>query len=200
MERGRRIQTGTRRHDGTLKQTVTTPAILRRTARDQTRGISVRAACLLEEGSWLEAAREGGAMKHAGMLAAVVLGCALSGPAMAAHGGGHSGGGHGGGHVAGSGGFHGGFRGHGGHAVFVGAPLFIGGYAGWPYYFDSYPPYADIPVAAPLYIENGAGEMPRPADASWYYCQNPPGYYPYVQQCPAGWQKVRPQAPPPGSY
>jgi hypothetical protein len=24
----------------------------------------------------------------------------------------------------------------------------------------------------------------------WYYCQNPPGYYPYVQQCGTGWQTV----------
>ena len=30
----------------------------------------------------------------------------------------------------------------------------------------------------------------------WYYCQNPQGYYPYVNSCPGGWMKVVPQPPP----
>lgn len=25
----------------------------------------------------------------------------------------------------------------------------------------------------------------------WYYCQNPPGYYPYIQRCSVNWQPVR---------
>jgi len=31
-----------------------------------------------------------------------------------------------------------------------------------------------------------------PPPASWYYCENPTGYYPYVQQCPGGWRPVAP--------
>lgn len=32
---------------------------------------------------------------------------------------------------------------------------------------------------------------PPPAAAPvWYYCANPPGYYPYVPQCAAPWQAV----------
>jgi hypothetical protein len=27
----------------------------------------------------------------------------------------------------------------------------------------------------------------------WYYCQEPAGYYPYVQQCPTEWLTVLPQ-------
>ena len=25
---------------------------------------------------------------------------------------------------------------------------------------------------------------------TWYYCSDPPGYYPYVTQCNTGWQAV----------
>ena len=28
------------------------------------------------------------------------------------------------------------------------------------------------------------------ASGYWYYCQNPPGYYPYVQQCRVSWQPM----------
>jgi len=31
--------------------------------------------------------------------------------------------------------------------------------------------------------------------SSWYYCENAKGYYPYVRECPSGWQAV-PQTPP----
>ena len=35
-------------------------------------------------------------------------------------------------------------------------------------------------------------QAPSPPTASWYYCDNPQGYYPYVQQCPGGWRAVAP--------
>lgn len=31
----------------------------------------------------------------------------------------------------------------------------------------------------------------------WYYCANPAGYYPYVAQCGANWQRVPATVPPP---
>lgn len=31
----------------------------------------------------------------------------------------------------------------------------------------------------------------------WYQCRNPSGYYPYITECPAGWEKVAPAPPPP---
>jgi hypothetical protein len=38
---------------------------------------------------------------------------------------------------------------------------------------------------------------PQSEQASfWYYCENAKAYYPYVRQCPSGWLKVVPQAPP----
>jgi hypothetical protein len=27
----------------------------------------------------------------------------------------------------------------------------------------------------------------------WYYCDATKGYYPYVKECPTGWQKVAPR-------
>jgi hypothetical protein len=35
--------------------------------------------------------------------------------------------------------------------------------------------------------------QPSPPPASWYHCDNPKGYYPYVQQCPGGWRPVAPR-------
>ena len=75
-----------------------------------------------------------------------------------------------------------------------------------PYYYPSpygYPgPYyapAQVVVVPPIpqvYIEQHAAP-PEPAPESrqyWYYCQDSKNYYPYVKECPRGWQKVLPQA------
>ena len=77
------------------------------------------------------------------------------------------------------------------------------GYYGPPPY-GYYPPYpyypalVTVPSAPPTYIEQGE-EQAQPAQQSsyWYYCDKPQGYYPYVKQCPGGWQKVSPQPPGP---
>lgn len=139
-------------------------------------------------------------------LVVVVAGIVFCGAAIAAHGG-HGGGGHSGGGHGGNGSGHGGPHGlpHGGYGyalggAFVGGPWFWGLYDTWPFYDDYYfAPDAMVPNITPAYIEQRApGASPQPADAFWYYCDNPAGYYPYVQNCPAGWQRVRPQAPPGG--
>ncbi|MGB8856681.1 MAG: hypothetical protein WCC58_08440 [Burkholderiales bacterium] len=97
------------------------------------------------------------------------------------------------------GGWHGGGHGHwgGGHwrgnvGLYIGAPLF------WPYY--SYAPayYPQPVVVAPapqvVYVEQAPPVVAPPAAQQyWYYCGNPQGYYPNVQACPGGWQKVLPQ-------
>jgi hypothetical protein len=36
-----------------------------------------------------------------------------------------------------------------------------------------------------------AGEQP----GYWYYCEDPKGYYPYVESCPQGWRRVAPTPP-----
>jgi hypothetical protein len=108
----------------------------------------------------------------------------------------------------------------GGHAR-VG--VYIGGPAYWyppyyypPYYYPqyyppyypayAYPPVVVAPSAPQTYIEQGGGppaatqsQPPSQAQSSqsqtnwWHYCADTKAYYPYVKECPAGWQRVAPQ-------
>jgi hypothetical protein len=108
----------------------------------------------------------------------------------------HGGGGRGGG---GRGGFsHHGHHGHfhrGAHVgVFIGAPLFVPWYYPSQTYYYPYPPVVAAPAAPPVYIEQGtAQDAQQAANYWWYYCSDPQGYYPYVKQCSASWQKIAPQ-------
>jgi hypothetical protein len=103
---------------------------------------------------------------------------------------------------------YGGYGGHGGYHgysnVGVGIvidPFFYGPwYYPGPYYYPPYnypyPPVVTVPATPPVYIERSQGAEPAPpASASWYYCANPQGYYPYVENCPGGWQAVAPRPP-----
>lgn len=36
---------------------------------------------------------------------------------------------------------------------------------------------------------------PPPEIGHWYYCRTSKGYYPYVKDCPVGWEKVSPLPP-----
>lgn len=72
-------------------------------------------------------------------------------------------------------------------------------YPAYPYYYG-YPAVVAVPDA-PTYIEQGPAS-PEPAQPPsqapsdyWYYCSNPNGYYPYIKQCPGGWQRVEPRPP-----
>ena len=142
-------------------------------------------------------------------LATLLLATALlqSGAAQAgSHGGGgvHGGGGfHGSGFHGAAGGFHGGVAGfprsgfagfqaggfhahgfhgerfhhHGFHGGVVLAPAFgglwLGTGLGWPYY------------SSPDQSYYGYGPYTQ-----YWFCEDPAGYYPYVQQCNRGWQTV----------
>jgi hypothetical protein len=75
----------------------------------------------------------------------------------------------------------------------------VGGYYPAPYYpayYPYYPPYPPTVVyraaPEPVYIEQGS-EPAAPAQNYWYYCADARGYYPYVKECPGGWQRVSPQ-------
>lgn len=153
-------------------------------------------------------------MKSARMALALivfVLATMSSGLALARGQGGHSGGSHSG--SAHSGGSHSrGSHFSGRHAgrSHVGVGVFIGGPAFWyyPYPYAYYPPayyepgYYDpaaaaVPYSPPTYIEQGdAQAAPAQPEASWYYCAETNSYYPYVKQCPGGWQRVAPQPAP----
>lgn len=78
-------------------------------------------------------------------------------------------------------------------SVFIGAPAFW--YYPPPVYY--YPPVVAVPASPPVYIERGnAQAAPEQSRAYWYYCADEKAYYPYVKQCPGGWQRVAPQPPP----
>lgn len=87
-------------------------------------------------------------------------------------------------------------RGHGSRTrVFVDTHIVFGPRVWWgpPWWWGpAYPYYVAPPVIvqqeSPVYTQQ---------PAYWYYCQNPQGYYPYVQQCPGGWMTVVPPATPP---
>ncbi|MGB4813212.1 MAG: hypothetical protein WBP13_12130 [Methylophilaceae bacterium] len=109
---------------------------------------------------------------------------------------------------------HGGHRGHGGFGLSIGLPFYGSAYYGSPYYgspyyaypyaypYAYYPPQAIVAPAQPqVYIQQDntspAAQQPSAPQANnyWYYCLKPKGYYPYVKECPAGWQKVAPTPP-----
>lgn len=93
-------------------------------------------------------------------------------------------------------------HGHVRFGVFIGGPYWSPwGYYPPPtyYYPPSYYPPVVIERQAPIYIEQAApaavAPAPAPQTSFWYYCSAAKGYYPYVKECPSGWQKVLPQPP-----
>ena len=58
-----------------------------------------------------------------------------------------------------------------------------------------------VAVTTPIVVEQEATAFVSPAPAPttlWYYCTEPPGYFPYVQSCNRAWIPVVPQASPAG--
>ena len=108
-----------------------------------------------------------------------VAGFVASAPALA--GGGH---GHSHSHVSVGVGFGFGYPGFG--YPYWGGPW---GPWGYPYYYP-----APVVVQQPVtYIEQNPQAAPASANAGWwYYCDQSRGYYPYVRECPTGWQRVPP--------
>jgi len=111
-----------------------------------------------------------------------------------------------GGHYRGRGyyrgrGFYGGYYGSG-LGVWFGWP---GGYS--PYYYPYYYPYApyyypyyyppavSVPSSPQEYIERTRRDELSTTSGVWYYCPDSKSYYPYVKECPGGWQTVPAQPP-----
>jgi hypothetical protein len=78
-------------------------------------------------------------------------------------------------------------------------PYYYPGY--YPYYYPNYYPYAPevtVPSEPQEYIERPRQERPSAPSGLWYYCPDSKAYYPYVRECPKGWQTV-PAQPPSGT-
>lgn len=116
-------------------------------------------------------------MKAALILTLVLFGAAASAPALAQHRGG---------------------RVHFG--IFVGGPVFVPWYYGpYPYYYP--PAVVTVPSAPTVYVEQGEPQAAPGSSAApqsqgyWYFCADSKTYYPYVKECPGGWQRVTPRPP-----
>jgi len=81
---------------------------------------------------------------------------------------------------------------HGTVGVYVGPGPFWWG-APYPYYYPPYYAYPPVVVADPVYSQPSV-RMPAPP-SYWYFCPQSNAYYPYVSQCPGGWQQITPQVP-----
>ncbi len=86
--------------------------------------------------------------------------------------------------------------------IAIGVPGF---WYGPPYYYPppfAYPP-AIVVVPRQTYVPPPPQPMvppvSPPAVATWYYCPESKAYYPYVAECPGGWQSVPAQPPPPNA-
>jgi hypothetical protein len=125
--------------------------------------------------------------KAIGTLVLVLFGTLASGAAMAEY--------YGHGHRR--------FHDHGRNVRFgisIGVPIFGPRYYPAPYYpypAYAYPPVVVAPASPPVYIElpQTPSAAPSQAQGDWYYCAESKAYYPYVSECPAGWQRVPAQPP-----
>ncbi|MGH8307201.1 MAG: hypothetical protein ACRER0_02930 [Gammaproteobacteria bacterium] len=64
----------------------------------------------------------------------------------------------------------------------------------WYYYPAPVYPYPD-PYVPPVMMQTGSVKPDPAPEQYWYYCAPAKKYYPYVSECPGGWQKV-PVTPP----
>jgi hypothetical protein len=133
--------------------------------------------------------------------------------------GGHYGGWHGGGysgwHGGGYNGWHGGYYGGRGYypygwygaglatGLYLGGPLWWGawpygyGYGyGYPYYSAAYGYPGYTAADTTVYVEQSPAPQSAPVNNFWYYCTEPAGYFPYVQNCNRAWMQVVPQPVP----
>jgi len=90
-------------------------------------------------------------------------------------------------------------RGHAHHSrghfsVMIGANMGHWFHPPLHYYPPYYPPVVFERVSPPVYIEQQS-TTPASQTNYWYYCNSSRAYYPYVKECPGGWQKVLPQPP-----
>ncbi len=81
------------------------------------------------------------------------------------------------------------FHRHFGTEVFIVSPFWWGPDWWWPPSPSYAGPATIVPQEPPVYLQ---------PQYYWYYCPDPPGYYPYVQQCPSAWLTVVPPAATPG--
>lgn len=95
---------------------------------------------------------------------------------------------------------------HGGPRVSLAFGPYFGPWGYSPYFYDPFfysRRWDDRPIvieqpAPQVYVEQPqAYSQAAPTNNYWYFCEAAQAYWPYVKECPSGWQKVVPQPPPP---
>lgn len=84
---------------------------------------------------------------------------------------------------------------HGGGVRFgfvIGAPIF---YPYPPIYYVPPPQVIFVPAQAPVRVEQAPPLAPPPPPPDWLFCRKTNAYYPYVRECPDGWEHVPAQPP-----
>lgn len=83
--------------------------------------------------------------------------------------------------------------------VYVGSPWVYPAYPRypapvyWPPVYVAPPAPVVITQPPPVYVEQAPPVRQSTLESGyWYYCAQSQAYYPYVKECPAGWQKVSP--------
>jgi hypothetical protein len=66
----------------------------------------------------------------------------------------------------------------------------------YPFYYPYYAPVVEVPSTPPVYIERSEPAENSLPSGVWYYCPDSKTYYPYVMECPGGWQTVPAQPSP----
>jgi hypothetical protein len=79
---------------------------------------------------------------------------------------------------------------HGEHLGRLGWWWIVGG--AWYFYPAAVYPYPD-PYVPPVVATPAPPPLTQSRPQSWYYCPSAKGYYPYVADCPEGWNPVVPQ-------
>ena len=81
---------------------------------------------------------------------------------------------------------------HGAHSGRFGWWWFVDG--GW-YWYDA-PIYPYPTVISKTVMADAPPGVAAPGGYTWWYCDSPPGYWPYVRACATPWQAVPPSPPP----
>lgn len=74
----------------------------------------------------------------------------------------------------------------------------------WPHAYPYWDPYVypyGYGYGPPVVVQRAAPQVyvQPPPQQYWYWCDNPKGYHPYIQQCPPGWMQVVPPTSPPSA-
>lgn len=95
---------------------------------------------------------------------------------------------------------------HGGPRVSLSFGPYYGPWGYSPYFYDPFfysRRWNDRPIiieqpAPQVYVEQPqVYSQAAPNNNYWYFCETAQAYWPYVKECPGGWQRVVPQPPPP---